>query len=468
MSTPRVVILGGGPAGIGGAYYLRKRDRAHVTLLEQQMVPGGNAGSFAIDGIQVDFGSHRLHHACDPAILGDLQTVLGSDLVNMPRHGRIRLREKWLHFPLKPLDLMLRLDKAFAVGSLRDMVAGGLNRSNGEGETFASVLRANLGPTICEHFYFPYARKLWGHEPEQLSAIQARKRVSAGSFQKLIRRLVKPPGAGHYYYPKRGYGQISSALAKAAQAQGGELLFGWRVTGLHAPQPRGGRWHVMASRDGDTRTLEADHVWSTIPTPLVARMMSPAAPLQVLDAASSISYRAMVLVYLVLDVDQFTTTDAHYFPEANVTVTRVSEPKNYARVKEPKGRTVLCAELPCAIDDEIWSATDAELGERVAGDLARAAIPLPRRPVRVLTRRLRHAYPIYLKGYEVPFGVLDRWAETLPGFLVYGRQGLFAHDNTHHALYMASAAVECLTSRGFDAARWAEYRDIFATHVVED
>jgi hypothetical protein len=33
---------------------------------------------------------------------------------------------------------------------------------------------------------------------------------------------------------------------------------------------------------------------------------------------------------------------------------------------------------------------------------------------------------------------------------------------------MASAAVECLTESGFDHARWEGYREIFATHVVED
>jgi hypothetical protein len=34
---------------------------------------------------------------------------------------------------------------------------------------------------------------------------------------------------------------------------------------------------------------------------------------------------------------------------------------------------------------------------------------------------------------------------------------------------MAYAATNCLNGSGsFDQARWAEYRKIFATHVVED
>ena len=468
MSSPHVVILGGGPAGIGGAYYLQQRGRGRATVLEQQTSLGGNAGSFQLDGVPVDFGSHRLHHACDPNILADLKRLLGDDLISMPRRGRIRLRGQWVKFPLQPLDLLLRLDRGFAAGSMRDMLFGALGlRGAGEGDTFASVLRARLGPTICDHFYFPYARKIWGREPAALSGVQARKRVSAGTFRKLLQRVIRPPGAGRFYYPRNGYGQITDALANAAVSDGATILTGARATGL-TPCTGGNGWTVQMERDGETHSLHADYVWSTIPTPLVARLMGAAVPADVVAAAAAIRYRAMVLAYLVLDVDQFTTTDAHYFPEENVAMTRLSEPKNYSGRQEPRGRTVLCAELPCAVDDALWSSSDAEIGELVAADCARAGIPLLRPPIRVVTRRLKQAYPIYLNGYEVPFGKLDAWAESLPKFLLYGRQALFAHDNTHHGLYMAAAAVDCLSEQGFDAARWQRYREEFTSHVVED
>ncbi len=461
------IVLGAGPAGCGAAAQLLRGGHGRVTLVERGTVAGGNAGSFLHEGIWLDFGSHRLHSAVDPAILADIQAMLGSDLGHIDRHGRIRLRGRWLHFPIKALDLLLHLNPGFALSMLRDMIGRTLLPKPAEGVTFASVLRANLGPTMCEQFYFPYARKLWGRDPSELSGIQARKRVTAGSFQKLLKRLVKPPGKGKFYYPREGYGQISRAYADAAQDLGADLRFNTSVEALERPSP-GGKWRVSLSRDGVTEVIEADHVWSTIPVTQVARMMSPPAPPEVLAATGAIDYQGMILVYLVLDVDQWTTTDAHYFPESNVSVTRVSEPKNYFLSKEPKGRTILCAEVPCTPDSPLWQKTDAELGEMVAGDLARAEIPIPRPPVEVFTRRLRQAYPIYTMGYEHALGTLDDWVQALPGFLSYGRQGLFAHDNLHHALFMAYSAVDCLEGGHFDADKWAGYRKIFATHVVED
>ena len=72
VSKPRIVVLGGGPAGMGAAYQLRRNGLARVVLFEQKNVVGGNAGSFEIDGLRVDYGSHRLHPSCDPEILSDI------------------------------------------------------------------------------------------------------------------------------------------------------------------------------------------------------------------------------------------------------------------------------------------------------------------------------------------------------------------------------------------------------------
>jgi len=473
LAIPRVIILGAGPAGVGAARQLRMFGKAEVTVLEQQSVPGGNAGSFEFGGMRVDFGSHRLHPATAPHIMSDVQQLLGDDLLDRPRHGRIGLRGRWIHFPLKPADLMLKLDPAFALGSLRDMLSKPF-RKGGSEASFGDVLMASLGPTICESFYFPYAVKMWGYTAYQLSAIQAKRRVSASSFTKLIAKVMKsvpgfkPPGAGRFFYPRHGFGQISEAYANEATRLGADIRYGAKVTSLTPPASAADSWVVRLDSASGSERLEADYVWSTIPIGVLAKLVSEGVPAPVHEAAAAIQSRAMILIYLDLPTSQFTEYDAHYFPSANMRITRLSEPKNYSDLRTPADRTVLCAELPCSMTDDVWSMDDAALGALVAKDLATAGVPLPVRPVAVHAKRLRQAYPIYHIGYERWFGVLDSWVETLPRLLSYGRQGLFAHDNTHHALAMAYAATECLEPSGFRGDKWARYREEFEKHVVED
>jgi protoporphyrinogen oxidase len=470
---PHVIILGAGPAGLGAAYQLARRDLARVTVIERNGVVGGNAGSFELEGMRVDYGSHRLHPACNAVVLRDIRELLKDDLLDMPRHGRIRLRGHWIHFPLKPLDLALKLPPGFALGVAGDFLGKFLPlNSNGAGlDTFSSILEKGLGRTICRDFYFPYARKIWGLEPADLSATQARRRVSAGSLTKMAGKVLaavpglKPPGSGRFYYPRCGYGQICEAYYEAAKKLGVTFLF---KANLLSVDLKSGRPAVVYEQNEKSQNAEAEYVWSTIPITALAGQLTPAPPSDYLDSAKAIDYRAMILIYLVLEQDQFTEYDAHYFPEKQIRISRLSEPKNYSASREPRNRTVLCAELPCSTNDAEWSMSDSELGELMRASLAAAGLPVRAPVLQATSRRLRQAYPIYRQGYEHHFNRLDQWLGRIDGLLTFGRQGLFAHDNTHHALYMAYAAVDCLSSGCFDYDLWRDFRRIFETHVVED
>jgi protoporphyrinogen oxidase len=472
-SSPHVVILGAGPAGVGAAHRLACGGLARVTVLEQRDTVGGNAGSFELDGVWVDYGSHRLHPACDPAILNDLRELLGDDLLDRPRHGRIRLEGRWIHFPLKPGDLLVRLPKGFALGVVLDLVRKRVRSSDNSPESFASVLERSLGRTICREFYFPYARKLWGLPPEELASTQARRRVSGNSVWKILRKManaipgLKRPGSGRFFYPRRGYGQISQRLYEAAKTAGAEFLFGARVV---AVEREDGRIAAVRYELGGTEyRIATTNVWSTLPMNLLVRSMRPGAPREILEAGNHISFRGMILIYLTLEQDQFSEYDAHYFPEEAVPISRLSEPKNYSASREPRGRTVLCAELPADPGSPEWERTDQELGAALRNWLEQAGLPVRGKTLRVTTRRLRQAYPVYRRGYEQHFAMADHWLGELQGLLSFGRQGLFVHDNTHHALYMAQAAAKCLRADGsFDKDLWGQYRQIFETHVVED
>jgi protoporphyrinogen oxidase len=467
---PSIVILGAGPAGLGAAWRLARRGGFDVSVVERQPVVGGNAGSFDFAGLPVDYGSHRLHPSCEPRILDDIRGMLGDGLLDRPRHGRIRLSGRWVHFPLKPLDLALHLPLSFSLGVARDAAAKLVERA--PEDSFAAVLERGLGRTICRDFYFPYARKIWGAAPDELDPEQARRRVSAGSLGKMIRKVLgavpgfKKPGGGRFYYPRDGFGAISKAFACGAMKAGAQIRLRTSVDQIAL---RDGRVSgVTVSAGGETTFLEARQTLSTIPITALVRAMRPEAPRTVLDAAAGLRFRSMILIYLALDAERFTEFDAHYFPGADIPITRLSEPKNYGLRRLP-GRTVLCAELPCGRGDSVWSATDDQLADIVRQSLERAGLPLSARVVEVSAQRLPQAYPIYTRDYRERFDLMDRWVSSLDGVVTFGRQGLFAHDNTHHALAMAYALDRCLRDGGsLDRAQWARCRAEFQRHVVED
>ena len=113
--------------------------------------------------------------------------------------------------------------------------------------------------------------------------------------------------------------------------------------------------------------------------------------------------------------------------------------------------------------------TAEDLADLVREDLARAGLPIEVPVDHVEVRRLAQAYPIYERGFHHHLVRLNRWLDSLPRVVSLGRQGLFAHDNTHHTLAMAYAAARCTGDDGaFDHARWWKERVAFESFVVED
>ncbi len=211
--------------------------------------------------------------------------------------------------------------------------------------------------------------------------------------------------------------------------------------------------------------ISATLVLSTIPITTLAGFLEPPEP--VLAAIQSLRYRSMVLGFLVVPVQQWTPFDAHYFPAANTRFTRISEPKNYRDGPDPPDRTVLCVEIPCDPGDPTWSAGDRDLLTNVRSEIVDAELPDPGSEGEV--HRIPNAYPIYQLGSEPALSQVVDWLNARSGIVSFGRQGLFAHDNTHHALVMARDAVACVSQDlDFDVARWREARERFARHVVED
>jgi protoporphyrinogen oxidase len=461
-----LVVLGAGPAGLAAAWWAARQGRS-VIVVERAERAGGMAGSFEVAGVRVDHGSHRLHPATPPHLLAALRELLGDDLQTRPRNGRLRVADRWVGFPLRPGELVRALPRGLLARIAADAVTGPLRRPRAD--TFADVIRSGLGPALYEEMYAPYAEKLWGLPGEQIAGEQARRRVTADTPGKVVARMLRKgrgrgDGArqGHgFYYPRRGFGQIVAALAEAATAAGADIRLGVAADRL-APEDGGVTVGIGAGR------VAAGHVFSTIPMPVLGRLVRPGPAPDVLAAAGRLRFRAMVLVYVVHAGGRYTPFDAHYLPGSRTPVTRVSEPANYRVAQsDPADRTVLCAEIPCATGDAVWSAGDDELADLVDDALARTGLPRPRR-AGVEVRRLPHVYPVYEVGYARHLAELDEWAGGLPGVTTFGRLGLFAHDNTHHALAMAHDAVAALGPGGFDRQAWQAARRRFAAHVVED
>ena len=460
-----MLVIGAGPTGLTAAWKLAEQGR-EVTIVDRAPAPGGMSASIDIAGQRVDFGSHRLHGKADPELLEELRGLLGDDLQARQRNGRIRIEGEWVGFPLRAGDLFANLPRSFAFGAATDSLTSSF-RSPAAND-FGSIVRAGLGSTVFDSFYGPYAQKLWGVDASELDGSLAQRRVSAGGPIDILKRLfaARKEDGRIFYYPRLGYGQICEALADAARSVGAEVRMNTSVDELFLMGE--GATASVTGADGASEQIHSDLVISTMPATRLVQMVTPVADDEVVAAAKSLDYRAMLLVYLVVPRSQYTEFDAHYFPGLDTEIARLSEPKNYRTGPDPDGQTVLCAELACTVGDGLWEMGDGELGQLVAAKLAEQGLPAPEH-TEAHVRRLSYVYPVYRHGYGEHLDVIERWAAKQPRLLTVGRQGLFVPDNLHHTVAMGRAVASVVADDGsFDRQAWGRFREDFRSHVVED
>ncbi len=451
-----VLVVGGGPCGLTAALAAARRGLS-VELVESALQLGGMAASFTVAGQRVDLGSHRLHPAAPRRVLELLTGLLGSDLQVRRRNGRLRLCDRWVRFPLQPLDMARNMPPSFVLGAATEALAGPFRRV--ADDSYAQFVRAGLGPSTLAEFHGPMATKLWGLPPERLSADLARKRISQRTPGRILSRVASTSRSrgATFLYPRHGYGQITDRLAESAVEHGARLRTGRSVVSLAGAADR------LTATLSSGETTAATRVFWTAPVHTLRTALDlPTEPTPIM--------RGLALVYLALDRSQYTSFDAHYVPTPEVAFSRFSEPKNYRDGPDRAGRTVLCFEIPCTFGDETWLSGDDDLISLVLDGLDRLRLP-PVRVVENAIRRLPSVYPVLtVEGADSrrrrTGGPVS---ESVRGVTVLGRQGLSVADNLHHVLDMALSAVDCIDEDGqWRDDAWLGHRRRFERFVVED
>src|SRR5205814_2257247 len=104
----RVVIIGGGPAGLTAGYLLSKEEVDLVVLEADPVYVGGISRTVTYNGFHFDIGGHRFFSKSKA--VEDLWTeILPNDMLVRARSSRIFYAGKFFSYPLKPFEALLKL-----------------------------------------------------------------------------------------------------------------------------------------------------------------------------------------------------------------------------------------------------------------------------------------------------------------------------------------------------------------------
>lgn len=410
-------ILGAGLAGLTAAKLLHE-SCIPFTIYEGSDRISGMAGTDCDDeGFTYDFGSHF--------ITNRFAHTLGISAVcrDMAQYGEaVYINNKYRSYPLGLLK-----DARYLAGAIKAQVTRSARTS--PAANAAEWYRREYGESFAREIAIPLTQA-WSGEPcINLSSAVGSKFTTSPLKTLLLKAAGKwtgrPVSIGYcstlpdevnvwHVYPQGGIKVICETLAENIK---GSIKTNSRVDEIFVEDDR-----VTGIRvNGVEKAYPL--VISSAPVHTLSRLVTGTDRLHHLSA---FAYRAMIFVNLKFKGPVGLPEVLTWFPGRQFKFFRLSDIGLGSPWLVPSGKSLVTADIGCAVGDKDWLASDSDLAESCLASLERLFPSISERFEGARVMRSSTAYPLFRLQYEQE---RQRWMEGtgVDGLVSVGRNGEFSH-----------------------------------------
>lgn len=466
----KVVILGGGIAGLSAGYFLSRTNRYEIVVLEQSNCVGGLCASFTHKNFTLDYGPHKMYSVL-PGILDELVDLMGDCALRVEKKNKIFLKGRYLEYPLKLTNLLKVLGPMQFLEILSGFVFQKARNTfdKEKARSYEDFMIKTFGRATYRLIFEPLAEKVWG-APKSLHADMARVRVSSLNSLHLILRLLKlvpennETSAKYFYYPQKGFGDFAEKLKEKILEAGGKIFTNTTIKKFHQKNSR--ITNISAETKGTSHDFACDTVISSIPLAELLNYVSPEKE----NTDEVLRARHLILVYLLVNKPKLLDEQWVFFPERKFIFSRVSEQKNMSPQTGPTDQTVLCCDFTCEADSGLWIADDKTLIARCAKQLADAGIfdPADLEEKDCLVIRKKNFYPRYDLNYFEKMTEVSEKLKKVSNLLTTGRLGMFNYNNSDHCFDMGKFIALGLSENKTCEAIWNDLQARVQEYKIVD
>jgi protoporphyrinogen oxidase len=458
-SNNKVVIIGGGPAGLTASYQLSKAGVDSVVLEKDESL-GGISRTVNYKGYSFDIGGHRFFTK-SKKVEGVWKEVLADDFLRRKRLSRIYYNKKFFYYPLRPLNALFRLGIWNSFLIIVSYLNARLLPSKSE-DTFEQWVSNRFGRRLFNIFFKTYTEKVWGISCSEIRAEWAAQRIKGLSLVIALKNaLIKPQhNSGEkkdvvktlideFDYPKFGPGMMWNAMGDKIQRNGSKVCLGTEAMAI--------RWSgdmvdaVEVSRNGKRQIVTGTEFISSMPIREVIQKFKPTVPKEILDAANDLKYRDFLTVALIIRKGTIFPDNWIYIHDPSVKVGRIQNFKNWSPYMVPQqDKTCLGLEYFCFEGDSLWTMPDELLIELAKREVEELGFVKYSDIEDATVVRMPKAYPIYDSTYKNSLRVVRKFLDRISNFQLIGRNGQHKYNNQDHSMLTAMMAAENILGANHD------------------
>lgn len=446
-AAPAVVVIGAGPAGLTAAYQLVKAG-VRPAVFEADDVVGGISRTVERGGWRFDIGGHRFFTKAGPVEALWHEILPDEDFLMRPRMSRIHYRGRLFDYPLKAGNALSGLGLVEAARCVGSYVWAQIKPPKDQTK-FEGWVAARFGFRLYSIFFKTYTEKVWGMPANEIEADWAAQRIKNLSLFKAVANALAPKRnqkqitslIEQFQYPKYGPGMMWERCRDLVTDGGGSVVMNTWVQTVHRAE--GGAVAVTVKDAEGERTVQADHVVSSMPISALVRAMDPPAPAEVLAAADDLRYRDFLTVALVVPESAGFPDNWIYIHTPGVRVGRIQNFGSWSPYLVKEGRTCLGLEYFVSEGDDLWEASDDVLIKQGAQELEALGLVSSDAVEEGYVVRMPKAYPVYDEYYRGNVDVIREWlAREVPNVHPVGRNGMHRYNNQDHSMMTAMLTAE--------------------------
>ena len=437
----KVAVIGAGPAGLTAAYQLSKAGY-QVDVYEAGDTVGGLARSLELWGQTVDLGPHRFFSS-DKRVNALWLEVVGKDYRMVDRQTRIFYKRKFFNYPLKVWNAFKGLGVFETIRCLLSYFKQRIAPVKDDG-SFENWVVRRFGRRLFNIFFKTYSEKLWGISCKELDADFAAQRIKKLSLISAIKNaLFSGKGNKHktlvdrFAYPVEGSGMVYQRMQESITSNGGRVLLNTPVKKVLVEENQ-----AVGLRLKDESEERYDHIISSMPITGLVKGLDHI-PDDVRAACDNLRFRNTILVYFEIDRKDIFSDQWLYIHSPELSLGRITNFRNWVpALYKDRPTTILCLELWCNDEDELWSSNDDQIELLARNNLFQTGLIHDARILEYYIHRIPKCYPVYSRGYRKHLEPVEKHLASIDRLQVIGRYGAFKYNNQDHSILMGLLAAD--------------------------